>query len=137
MSHSPSRSHRSGDQISRSRECDKGVFVTVGEWGRSCSGWCGCSCCHCHFVRPVLPMPLLSGIVCTHLSLHSFVLALRVEHGYTAGRVFPHHTRTRVHRYPLRVAPVPYRNSCGVQRYLQYLRGFFFIISLRTNLIVY
>ena len=28
MSHSPYRSHRSGDQISRSRECDKGVFVT-------------------------------------------------------------------------------------------------------------
>ena len=62
---------------------------------------------------------------------------IRVEHGYTAGRVFPHRTRTRVYRYPLRVAPVPYRNSCGVQRYLQYLQGFFFIISLRTNLIVY
>ena len=29
MSHSPSRSHRSGDQISRSRECNKGVFITL------------------------------------------------------------------------------------------------------------
>ena len=29
MSHSPSRSHRSGDQISRSHECDKGMFVTT------------------------------------------------------------------------------------------------------------
>ena len=43
-----------------------------------------------------------------------WLLMYRVEHGYTAGRVFPHHTRTCVHRYPLRVAPVPYRNSCGV-----------------------
>ena len=78
---------------------------------------------------PIILATNLTGIFLTVVS--------RVEHGYTAGRVFPHRTRTRVHRYPLQVAPVPYRNSCGVQRYLQYPRGFFFIISLRTNLIVY
>ena len=45
----------------------------------------------------------------------------RVAHGYTAGRVFPHRTRTRVHRNPWRVRPIPYRNSHGVKRNPQYL----------------
>ena len=40
----------------------------------------------------------------------------RVPHGYTAGTIFPHCTRTRVHRDPWRVAPVPNRNSRGVKR---------------------
>ena len=39
---------------------------------------------------------------------------VRVPHGYTAGRVFAHRTRTRVHRNPQRVRPVPYHNSRGV-----------------------
>src|ERR1700683_2479810 len=40
----------------------------------------------------------------------------RVEHGYTAGQVFPHSTHTRAHRNPLRVVPVPYRNSRSVKQ---------------------
>jgi hypothetical protein len=41
-------------------------------------------------------------------------MARRVEHGYTAGGIFPYPTRTRTHRNPSRVYPYPNRNSRGV-----------------------
>ena len=44
----------------------------------------------------------------------------RVPHGYTAGWVFPHRTRTHGHRNPRRVRPIPYCNSRGVQQNLQF-----------------
>ena len=44
------------------------------------------------------------------------VVVVRVPHGYTAGTIFPHRTRTRVHRDPWRVVPLPNRNSRGVKR---------------------
>jgi hypothetical protein len=54
----------------------------------------------------------------------------RVPHGYTVGWNFPHRTRTRAHRNPLRVIPVPYRNSHGVKwnpRYQRYPWFFFYL----------
>jgi len=40
----------------------------------------------------------------------------RVPHRYTTGRVFPHCTRTCVHRNLWRVRPIPYRNLRGVMK---------------------
>ena len=38
----------------------------------------------------------------------------RVSHGYTAGQVFPHRTRTRRNHYPWRVIPVTTRQWHGI-----------------------
>ena len=38
----------------------------------------------------------------------------RVEHGYTAGGIFPYHTRTRTHCNQSWVYPYPNCNSCGI-----------------------
>jgi hypothetical protein len=39
---------------------------------------------------------------------------IRLRHGYTEGRVFPHRTRTRVHRTRTGYGYIPYRKFHGI-----------------------
>jgi hypothetical protein len=58
-------------------------------------------------------------------------LASRVRHRYTAGRVFPHRTRTHTNRTRTGYGYIPYRNFHGIPRnprYTWYPR-FFLILS--------
>ena len=57
MSHSAYQSHRSGDQISRSRECDKGVFVTVAVAGATGTAVAGAAAAAYYLASLLAPFP--------------------------------------------------------------------------------
>ena len=82
----------------------------------------------CRFI----PISCIATIYCPD----SVATANRVPHGYTAGRVFPHRTRTRQNRYPWRVTPVTTRYFRGIIRnpWCLWYPRFLFIKTLYIHL---
>ena len=79
-----------------------------------------CTFEHCQIKCPSLPQKWQRSVF-SLLESMLWPADNRVEHGYTAGGIFPYRTRTCTHRNPSRVYPYPDRNSRGVPRYLWYL----------------